>query len=145
VPQPGVGQASHGFRIILPWSELREVGTPKKSSKIIWVEPPQSGNAAQFECYLAPVPAEQIGSQHLPHKLIAALSLLPGYSFVVLHNEEAISEEKSSLLEVVRAEIILRTKEAGLQIRPTLRGVAFLIADDGARGFIEVAPSEGAA
>ena len=140
VPQPANNQASHVFRVILPFSELHVVGVPRKSSQITWLDTPSQDEAVILECYFAPISWELIPQTQLPYPLLAALPLGAAASFVVVHHRDPLDDHKRSLLETTRQSIVSRAQEAGLESRPEYRAAAFLVAEDGARGFIEIAP-----
>jgi hypothetical protein len=145
VSQPTSIQAAHVFRLIFPSGELKDVGTPRKTISIHWLDPPAPGYTVIVEFYLAPAPPESIRPSQVPFPIIGILPVGATGSLVLLRNQEPLDSAKSEILESVRSQIMDFSRSAGVRPAPHLRAVAFVVADDGARGFIEIAPYTAAA
>jgi hypothetical protein len=141
-PRPTSGSGLHMFRVRIPASELRVVGSQEDLAEVVWLAEPEVGETTVIDCFITPVieaqpqPGPKDGRKHL-----FSLPLNSGRWFVVFEEKEIITTES---LEAVRLAGWENARQAGIEAQPNMRAAAFVEWDSNLRGLIELCPPNAA-
>lgn len=138
VPSPDRRTALHIFHVRIPETELRVIGEGEDVASVQWLPAPPKGHTVTLECYLTPITAsDPVLSSPMPHPCLFSLPLADGRWFVVLHHVAPMNGKE---LEPVRAQLWQQAREAGVELSPQQRAVAFTENEGLLRGLIELCP-----
>jgi hypothetical protein len=140
-PEPASTASAHVFRIIIPESELREVSITEDTKQVKWLNAPPPGHAVLVECYLTP-PLDSLDGVTFPYALLTSSQLPDSKWFVTLVHQEVMTEQNHHVLRDAREKIVKRVMDAGIELTPQSRAVAFIKGDGGVSGVIEMVPLE---
>lgn len=130
------GQANHIFRIVIPHSELKKNNKEEDLKKVNWIPAPSVGSALQIECYITPPLSEEPKNFNVPYKHLTTLRLADGRWFVVFAQEIKINQNKLTIIENAKKEIINIALERDIVVRD-LHATGFLDMGE-CKGLIEL-------
>jgi hypothetical protein len=140
-PEPTANSSAHVFRIIIPESELCELGVADDIQKVKWLDAPPSGHAVSVECYLTP-PSDSLDGASFPYAALVSFQLPDSKWFVALVHQEVMTENNHHVLCDGREKIMRQAMDEGIELSPHYRAVAIMKDASGVSGVIEIVPPE---